>query len=86
MPDELCHELIMVAIDVMDNRPLSCHFKDSLNDLKVIVLLLWVHMKDLLESPYVNDVTDQVQMVKLILFQKSIQFFGAAFLGSKVEV
>jgi hypothetical protein len=86
MSDELCHELIMVAIDIMNNRPLSCHFQYSFNDFKVVVLFLQIHVKDLLETPYVNDVTDQIQMIKLILFQESYQILGAAFLGCKVKV
>jgi hypothetical protein len=86
MPDELCHELIVIAIDVMDNRPLPSHLQDSFNDLKVIILLLWVHVKDLLEPPYVNDIPNQIQMIKFVFFEELVQFLGAAFLGCKVKV
>ena len=86
MPDELCHELIVIAIDVMDNRPLPSHLQDSFNDLKVIILLLWVHVKDLLEPPYVNDIPNQIQMIKFVFFEELVQFLGATFLGCKVKV
>jgi hypothetical protein len=43
-------------------------------------------MKNLFESPYVNDVTNQIEMIKLILFEKLYQIFGAALLRGKVKV
>ena len=83
---ELSHELIVVAINVMNGGSFTRHLQYPLYHFQMLVLLLSVHMKDLLEPPYVNDVSYQIQIIKFVFLQELVQFLGAAFLGGKVKV
>ena len=86
MPYKLCHELVMVSIDVMNLGSLARKFQQSFHDFNLPNLLLMAHGECVLESPNVYDITYQVDVIEGIELQEVYERLVLCLLGGKVKV
>ncbi len=81
-PEMAGEEFVVIAGDINDPSPFARLAQNFLNH--IVVLLRPVDSAP--ERPDINQVTDNVERVEFVLFQKSEKFFRTAAAGAEVDI